>query len=121
MHFWLLAARLYSRFSAPRKIGLNWFMPALEKRSVGSSTGTTGLLGTKVWPCFLTKKSMNCWRISLEVIGSVKKSFGLLTKRDQKQSERLRLKREDVKREASYLILRPSAIRCLIGRWLIRT
>src|SRR5580700_9459172 len=42
-------------------------MPALAKSSVGSSSGTTGDDGTKVWPCFCTKKSMNCWRISLAV------------------------------------------------------
>jgi len=30
----------------PRKIGLNWFIPLFAKSSVGSSTGTTGLLAT---------------------------------------------------------------------------
>src|ERR1700694_64861 len=42
-------------------------MPALANSKVGSSSGTTLADGTKVWPCFLTKKSMNCWRISLAV------------------------------------------------------
>jgi hypothetical protein len=42
-------------------------MPALAKSKVGSSSGTTGELGTSVWPYFLQKKSMNCWRISLAV------------------------------------------------------
>src|SRR4030081_3916802 len=42
-------------------------MPALVNSSVGSSSGTTLDDGTKVWPCFLQKKSMNCWRISVEV------------------------------------------------------
>src|SRR5207302_7825541 len=42
-------------------------MPALVNSSVGSSWGTTLLDGTNVWPCFLTKKSMNCWRISFAV------------------------------------------------------
>src|ERR1022692_4859193 len=42
-------------------------MPALVNSSVGSSSGTTLEDGTKVWACFLTKKSMNCWRISLAV------------------------------------------------------
>src|SRR5947209_7163160 len=42
-------------------------MPALVNSSVGSPSGTTGEDGTKVWPCFCTKKSMNCWRISLAV------------------------------------------------------
>ena len=49
-----------ARFSVPRKIGLNWFIPALVNSSVGSSCGTTGELGTNVWPCFWQKKSMNC-------------------------------------------------------------
>src|SRR5882724_9089676 len=42
-------------------------MPALVNSSVGSSSGTTLDDGTKVWPCFLQKKSMNCWRISVAV------------------------------------------------------
>src|SRR6516165_8242914 len=46
-------------------------MPALVNSSVGSSSGTTLLDGTNVWPCFLQKKSMNCWRISIEVGMSV--------------------------------------------------
>src|SRR4051794_23164700 len=67
MHFCVFAARVYDRFSSPRKIGLNWFIPALVNSNVGSSCGTTGELGTNVCPCFSTKKSMNCWRISAEV------------------------------------------------------
>src|SRR6266540_1552731 len=66
MHFCVLAARGYGGFSVPRKYGLNWFIPALAKSSVGSLSGTTGEEGTKWWPCFLQKKSMNCWRISVE-------------------------------------------------------
>src|SRR4029078_213284 len=69
MHFWVLAARLYGSVPVPRNTSLNWFIPALVNSSVGSSCGTTGELGTKVWPCFCTKKSRNCWRISREVIG----------------------------------------------------
>src|SRR4051812_10956957 len=42
-------------------------MPALVNSSVGASSGTTGDDGTKVCPCFLQKKSMNCWRISFAV------------------------------------------------------
>src|SRR5258708_2178940 len=43
-------------------------MPALVNSNVSSSEGGTTLDdGTKVWPCFLTKKSMNCWRISFDV------------------------------------------------------
>src|SRR5436190_23962754 len=64
MHFCVLATRTYGGFSRPRKIGLNWFIPALVNSRVGSSCGTTGLDGTKVCPCRWTKKSMNCWRIS---------------------------------------------------------
>src|SRR5260370_27422695 len=67
MHFCVSAALLYGGFSVPRKYGLNWFMPALVNSSVGSSRGTTGDDGTNVWPCFLTKKAMNCWRISFAV------------------------------------------------------
>src|SRR5262249_26642320 len=67
MHFWLSTARLYGRVPVPRKTSLNWFMPALVKSKVGSSSGTTLDDGTAVCPCFLTKKSRNCWRISLDV------------------------------------------------------
>jgi hypothetical protein len=42
-------------------------MPAFVKSSVGSSRGTTDALGTKVWPLLL-KKSINCLRISSDVI-----------------------------------------------------
>src|SRR5207248_7638362 len=64
MHFWVFATRVYAGLSVPRKYGLNWFMPALANSSVGSLSGTTGLDGTNVCPCFLQKKSRNCWRIS---------------------------------------------------------
>ena len=47
--------------TCPTKSGLNWFMPALAKRSVGSSYGTTGDEGTIVWPLD-SKYSMNCER-----------------------------------------------------------
>src|SRR5262249_40370299 len=67
MHFWLSTARLYGRVPVPRKTSLNWFMPALVNSSVGSSSGTTDDDGTAVWPCFFTKKSRNCWRMSLDV------------------------------------------------------
>src|SRR3954464_2964367 len=71
MHFCVLAARVYSRRSAPRKIGLNWFIPAFVNSSVGSSCGTTGDDGTNVGPCLCSEKSMDCWRIWAEVIGLV--------------------------------------------------
>src|SRR4051794_17083221 len=67
MHFCVFAARLNGRVPVPRNTSLNWFMPALVNSSVGSSSGTTLDDGTKVWPRFLTKKSMNCWRISFDV------------------------------------------------------
>src|SRR5256885_1308725 len=50
MHFWLSTARWYGRVPVPRKTSLNWFMPAFVNRSVGSSSGTTPLDRTAVWP-----------------------------------------------------------------------
>src|SRR3990172_9387159 len=67
MHFWLLATRECSGRAVPRKIGLNWFIPALVNMSVGSSCGTTGDDGTNTCP-FAAKKSRNCCRICREVI-----------------------------------------------------
>ena len=46
----------------PKKIGLNWFMPALAKSKVGSSCGTTGEDGTIVCACSLSKKEVNVFR-----------------------------------------------------------
>src|SRR5262245_47214051 len=52
-------------------------MPAFANKSVGSSCGTTLDDGTNVWPCFLTKKSRNCWRISFAVnITDSQEQFG---------------------------------------------
>src|SRR6202021_1191417 len=48
--FCAVVALLYSRFSRPRKTSLNWFMPALVKRSVGSPWGTSEELRTRRWP-----------------------------------------------------------------------
>src|SRR5438046_10254859 len=67
MHFCEFATRDHGALSVPRKYGLNWFIPALVNSSVGSSCGTTGEEGTKVWPCFWMKKSRYCWRICAEV------------------------------------------------------
>jgi len=39
----------------PRKMGLNWFIPALVKRSVGSERGAQGEEGTEVWALVLVK------------------------------------------------------------------
>jgi len=66
MHFCVLAARVgrpgmtpghlsTSGACWPRKIGLNWFIPALANISVGSSRGTHGLEGTKLCPRRRTK------------------------------------------------------------------
>src|SRR5687767_14961023 len=70
MHFCVLTTRFHAARCWPRKYGLNWFMPAFVNSSVGSSCGTTGELGTNVCPCRCTKKSMNCRRISSDVMGS---------------------------------------------------
>ncbi len=77
MHFWVSAARVSrpgrapahcERFGArsPRKIGTNWFIPALVKSSPGES-GSSEEDGTIVWPRF-AKKSRNDWRISEDFI-----------------------------------------------------
>src|SRR5215216_2122541 len=68
MHFCVLATRGHGAFAVPKKYGLNWFIPALVNSSVGSSCGTTGDDGTNVCPCDFTKKSMNCRRMSAEVV-----------------------------------------------------
>src|SRR5436190_6849632 len=71
-------------------------MPALVKRSVGSSSGTTLDDGTNVWPCFLTKKSRNCWRISFAVnITDSREQFG--------RCRRHRPKKKTMKRSARSL------------------
>jgi len=67
MHFWLLAARVRPArgplgSAVPVKMGLNWFIPALAKRRVGSSCGTTGDDLKKVWPFLETKKPTNSSR-----------------------------------------------------------
>ena len=64
--FWASQARVRRAKSelgstVPRKMGLNWFMPALVKRRVGSFRGTTLLLGTAVCP-LVSKNSMNAAR-----------------------------------------------------------
>jgi hypothetical protein len=69
MHFWLLTARLRPVRGEPgglrpRKMGLNWFMPAFAKSRVGSSCGTTGLAAQKVW-ALDSKKEMKPARIAL--------------------------------------------------------
>src|ERR1700750_3272453 len=77
MHFWVSAARvsrpgtapahlLTSAFFWPRKMGTNWFMPALVNRRFGES-GMRLEEGTMVC-CFDLKKSRKDWRISELVI-----------------------------------------------------
>ena len=84
-----------ARFSVPRKIGLNWFIPGVgeqQRRVVVRDDRRAD--GTNVWPCFLTKKSMNCWRISrrsarrglLETCGD---GFAILSKNDDERHEDL--------------------------------
>jgi predicted nucleic acid-binding protein len=62
------ATRVYGREPVPRKTSLNWFIPAFVNRSVGSSWGTIGALGTISWP-FSRKKSRKAWRVCSEVCG----------------------------------------------------
>src|SRR5271169_3804795 len=77
MHFWVSAARVGRPGMAPghlstsgarslRKMGTNWFMPALVKSRPGES-GIKLEEGTMVCPLDL-KKSKNDCRISAEVI-----------------------------------------------------
>ncbi len=67
MHFCDVVARVYARFSRPRNVSLNWFIPALVKSSVGSSCGTSDELDTMAWP-FWRKYSRKEVRISRERI-----------------------------------------------------
>jgi hypothetical protein len=53
---------------SPRKIGTNWFMPALVNSRPGES-GISDEDGVIVCP-WRAKKSRNDWRISAEVIGA---------------------------------------------------
>ena len=71
--FCAVVARVYSRFSRPRNVSLNWFIPALVNSSVGSSAGTSGELGTILWP-FFSKYLRNDERISFAVIVSFYKT-----------------------------------------------
>ena len=57
----LSLAKLLLGSTVPRKIGLNWFIPALANSRVGSLWGTTLLEGTWVWP-LVWKNSMNAAR-----------------------------------------------------------
>ena len=72
----------------PRKIGLNWFMPALVNSSVGSSCGTTRRATARTCGrASCTKKSMNCWRISFAV-GILALAKVIDTTKDQQRTQR---------------------------------
>src|SRR5579862_6718510 len=64
MHFCVSAARVKGGFSAPRKYGTNWFMPAFVKRRFGDP-GSRLADGTMACP-FSRKKSRKDFRISAE-------------------------------------------------------
>ena len=68
MHFCVSATRggIHIGFCWPRKIGTNWFMPALVKSRFGAS-GNSDDDGTIVC-CFSRKKSRNDCLICAEVI-----------------------------------------------------
>src|SRR5262245_43137723 len=68
MHFCVSATRggSHGAFCCPRKIGTNWFIPALVKSKFGES-GKSEPDGT-IACCFSRKKSRKDWRISAEVI-----------------------------------------------------
>src|SRR5437763_14534981 len=78
-HFCTLVARGYGGGTSPRKYGLNWTMPALTNRRVGSSR-ISEALGTLVWPLlskWLVKRlliSCVCTGLSLEPAGRTKDS-----------------------------------------------
>src|SRR6266576_811431 len=68
MHFCVSATRggIHIGFCCPKKIGTNWFMPALVKSRFGAS-GNSDDDGTIVC-CFSRKKSRNDCRICVEVM-----------------------------------------------------
>src|SRR3972149_8418417 len=62
-HFWQVTRRGEGGVSIPRKEGLNWTIPALVKRRVGSSRGTREELGMTLCP-LPSKKARKERRIS---------------------------------------------------------
>src|SRR5260221_12773674 len=73
MHFCVSATRGgWGAGAWPRKMGTNWFMPALVKRRLGES-GSSELEGTMVC-CFSLKKSRKLLRMSEEVMTGKKES-----------------------------------------------
>src|SRR5437763_17073639 len=71
MHFCVSATRggFHNGFCCPRKIGTNWFIPALVKSKLGAS-GRSDDDGTMEC-CFSRKKSRNDCRICAEVMMSI--------------------------------------------------
>ncbi len=63
-----MAARVQSSLEVPKKTGLNWFMPALVKRMVGSSWGIVGEEDMIRWFWDL-KKSKKALRMFSEFMG----------------------------------------------------
>src|SRR5918993_4208061 len=96
-------------------MGLNWFIPALVKSRVGSSSGTTGLLGTNVCPCFFTKKSMNCWRISFaDGIRTSREDSPRFTTEDTEGTEKKTEEKTILKTERRSLCLENCLLLCLV-------
>ena len=56
--FWMLTIRFAGGCFLPRKYGTSGCMPALVKKTEGSSFRTRGALGSRWWP-FSSKKVMN--------------------------------------------------------------
>ena len=66
-HFWESVALCVLGVTLPRKMSLNWFIPALVNISVGSFFTTIGAEGTIMCPLD-AKKSRNFCLISFDVI-----------------------------------------------------
>src|SRR6187402_3107723 len=75
MHFWVSTTRggFQVGFCWPRKIGTNWFMPALVKRRLGAS-GKSDDDGT-IACCFSRKKLRKLSRISAPVMPELNATF----------------------------------------------
>ena len=65
-HFWESVALFDFGVELPRKMSLNWFIPAFVNIRVGSFFTTIGAEGTTMCP-LAWKKSRNCCLISLDV------------------------------------------------------
>src|ERR1022692_4700179 len=79
MHFCVSATRggFQDGFCCSRKMGTNWFMPALVKSRLGAS-GSNDEEGTMVC-CFSRKKSKNDFLISELVIADLPVAHGKIT------------------------------------------